>query len=132
MKNRLPTLITLFAIVAIVVVAGLMINRNNSPANSNDAGTQVQTNNTATAEIAIKDFAFAASTVTVKAGTKVTWTNNDSTAHTATSIGNAPESFDSGLLDQGKSFSMTFTKTGTYEYKCTPHPDMRGTIVVTN
>ncbi len=50
--------------------------------------------------IAIKGFAFTPKTVTIKVGTQVTWTNNDSAAHTATSV---DRSFDSGILNQGES-----------------------------
>jgi amicyanin len=85
----------------------------------------------ATDEVEIEDFAFSPATITVKAGTKVTWTNKDSTPHTVTTDSGAPESFDSGSMDKDATFSFTFTKAGTYEYICTFHPSMRGTVVVT-
>ena len=81
-------------------------------------------------KISIANFAFAPATITIKSGTKVTWTNQDSVQHTATSILSPPESFDSGLLARGESFSFTFTKPGTYDYHCTPHPSMKGKIIV--
>jgi plastocyanin len=70
--------------------------------------------------------------VQVKAGDMVTWTNNDSTPHTATSGSNAkPDgTFDSSTLVQGKSFSFTFEKAGEYPYFCTLHPNMAGTVSV--
>ena len=80
--------------------------------------------------VAIQNFAFAPQTLTVKAGAKVTWTNNDSTPHTITSTDNGSTSasptgmFDSGQLAQGQSFSFTFTKAGTYYYECTIHAAM--------
>lgn len=77
--------------------------------------------------VEIEDFAFAPATLTITAGDTVTWTNLDAIAHTATSTSGA---FDSGLLDQGESWSMTFTTPGTYDYLCTPHPSMTGRIVV--
>ena len=81
----------------------------------------------ATHAVAIADFAFSPATLTITAGDTVTWTNEDQVAHTATSTTGA---FDSGSLDQGASFSQTFTTPGTYDYLCTPHPSMTGQIVV--
>jgi plastocyanin len=54
--------------------------------------------------------------------------NEDSATHTATSSGNAP--IDSGNLMNGQSYTVTFTKAGTYKYICSIHPYMNGTIVV--
>jgi amicyanin len=78
-----------------------------------------------THEVEIVDFAFSPATVTIAVGDTVTWTNADAVAHTATGAG-----FDSGLLEQGESYSVTFTAPGTYDYLCTPHPTMTGRIVV--
>jgi plastocyanin len=89
--------------------------------------------------VAIQNFTFAPQTLTVKAGTKVTWKNDDSTPHTVTSTDGGSTSasttglFDSGQLAQGGSFSFTFTKAGTYHYECTIHASMasmHATIVV--
>ncbi len=80
--------------------------------------------------VAIKNFAFAPASLVVKAGTKVTWTNQDSDAHTVTSQnGGGPLS--SAALSTGQSFSYTFTKPGTYSYLCTIHPFMTATVTVT-
>ena len=81
----------------------------------------------ATHDVEIVDFAFAPATLTITAGDTVRWTNSDAVEHTATSMSGA---FDSGLLAQGESYSMTFTTPGTYDYLCTPHPTMTGRIVV--
>ena len=80
--------------------------------------------------VTIQNFAFAPQTLTVKAGTKVTWTNNDSAPHTVTSTDGPSTSasttsqFDSGQMGSGDSFSFTFTKAGTYYYECTIHASM--------
>lgn len=76
----------------------------------------------------IANFAFTPPSLTVPAGTTVTWTNNDTTTHTVTADN---KSFDSGALNPGKTFTFTFTQAGTFTYKCTIHPMMTGTIVVT-
>jgi plastocyanin len=74
------------------------------------------------------------SPLTVKAGTSVTWTNNDSSIHTVTSglpeKGDVGTLFDSSLISPGKSFVHTFDKTGTFDYSCTLHPFMHGQIIV--
>jgi len=67
---------------------------------------------------------------TVKAGTTVTWVNKDGTVHTVTSQGNSL--FDSGNVPTGGVFKFTFAQAGTYQYYCTIHPWMKGTIVVTS
>jgi plastocyanin len=78
-------------------------------------------------DVAIVDFAYAPATVTIRVGDTVTWTNRDPVEHTATATNG---SFDTGLLAPDASGSIRFTKAGTYRYLCTPHPDMRGTVVV--
>jgi len=82
----------------------------------------------AVAEVSVIDFAFDPGTTTVPAGTTVTWTNNGNRPHTVTA---ADGSFDSGRLDPGEQFSQAFDRPGTYSYQCGFHPEMQGTIVVT-
>ena len=77
--------------------------------------------------IDIKDFAYGPKTLTVKKGTTVVWTNQDSVKHTATADDG---SFDTGLLAKGESGSVTFDKIGTFNYHCTPHPNMKAAIIV--
>jgi len=79
----------------------------------------------ASAGVTIKDFSFVPASVTVNAGDTVTWTNSGPSDHTATGDG-----FDTGLLSQGQSGSATFDSAGTFSYICTPHPFMKGTVVV--
>lgn len=89
---------------------------------------------TATENIAIQSFAFGSGgSVTVKKGTRVTWTNNDTAPHTVTSTqgGVANGTFESGNLNSGSSFTFTFDTPGTYTYICKYHPSMKGTIIVT-
>jgi len=62
--------------------------------------------------------AFTPGTLTIPAGTTITWTNADGFAHTVTADNG---SFDSGFFGAGQSFSMTFDTPGTYFYYCIPH-----------
>jgi plastocyanin len=78
--------------------------------------------------VAISNFTFSPNQITVKAGTKVSWTNSDGAAHTVTSNSGA---FDSGTLNPGNSYSFTFNTPGTYNYHCTIHPNMTASVVVT-
>jgi plastocyanin len=77
--------------------------------------------------VTIENFAFSPATVDIPVGGSVTWKNLDTASHTATDTNGA---FDSKNLDQGMSFTFTFTKAGTYDYVCSYHPYMKGTIVV--
>ncbi len=77
----------------------------------------------------IDNFTFSPATLTVKAGTRVTWTNRDDEPHTVTSSSN-PRTFASGALDTDGTFAFTFDKPGTYPYYCAIHPHMTGVIVV--
>jgi plastocyanin len=81
------------------------------------------------ADMAVKidNFTFTPQRITVKAGTTVTWTNQDDIPHTVTS---ATKAFRSKALDTDDKFSFTFTTAGVYEYFCSLHPHMTGTIVV--
>jgi amicyanin len=79
-------------------------------------------------EVKIDNFTFAPQRVTVKAGTTVTWINEDDIPHgIATS---ASKAIRSKVLDTDDKYSFTFTTAGAYEYFCSLHPHMTGTIVV--
>ena len=79
-------------------------------------------------QVTIKSFAFGPETVTVPAGTKVTWTNKDNEPHTVVSN---EQKFQSEALDTSDTFSVTFDKAGSYAYFCSLHPHMTGKVVVT-
>jgi plastocyanin len=68
--------------------------------------------------------------IEIKVGDTVTWINDDSSPHTATSS-NDSSTFDSGVLRRSETFSFTFDKEGEYPYFCTLHPRMVGTVIVT-
>jgi plastocyanin len=82
----------------------------------------------ATAAVGIDNFTFNPQTVTVKAGTTVTWTNKDDIPHGIAATNNAFKR--SQALDTDDSFSFTFTTPGIYQYFCYIHPHMTGSIVV--
>ena len=67
--------------------------------------------------------------ITVKAGTKVTFTNDGTQSHNAAS--SDAGGWDTGMLAKGQSAAITFNRPGTYNYNCAPHPSMIGQIIVT-
>ena len=77
--------------------------------------------------VEIHNMKFNPATLTIPAGTKVTWVNEDTTPHTVTDKGKV---FRSAALDTKDSFSYTFQSPGEFTYFCTIHPMMVGKIVV--
>ncbi len=83
------------------------------------------------------DNAYSPREMTVPVGTTIRWVNNDTQAHTVTSgtsngtVASPDGVFDSGFLNPGETFTYTFDETGVFDYHCTPHPWMTGTITVT-
>jgi plastocyanin len=78
-------------------------------------------------KVVVKDFKFNPTPLTVKAGSTVTWTNQDDDVHTVVSD---TGEFKSGAMDTNDSYSFKFDKPGTYHFTCSLHPRMVGTIVV--
>ena len=80
-----------------------------------------------TTTVSIHDLTFDPATLNVASGTTVTWTNNDTVAHTVTADDGL---FDSGVLEPGQSYSTWLGGSGTVTYHCEIHPDMKGSVVV--
>jgi plastocyanin len=76
----------------------------------------------------IKNISYMQPKITVAVGTTVEWTNADPLPHSVTAV---DKSFNSGLIQPGKTFRHTFTKAGTFNFYCMPHPFMKGVVVVT-
>ena len=95
-----------------------------SPASSDAGGAAPAAGGSA---VSLINYAFSPTSLQVAAGTTVTWTNNDTAAHTVTADDG---SFDSGNLAAGQTFTHTFTASGTVAYHCNYHPNMIATIVV--
>lgn len=94
----------------------------------NPAGSKLQ-------NISILNYAFDPANLTVKAGTTVTWVNNDSVPHKVVPVSGSSDAiapgFGSANLSQGDSYSFTFASAGTVDYYCQIHPMMKGRITVT-
>lgn len=121
---------SIYIIAVVIVIVGALIyvfyskgysNTNTAPNNPTaTTSTQVAPNN-----ITIQNYSFSPSTLTVKKGTTVTWTNEDSVAHSIKSA-----TFSSTNLNTGDKFKYTFNNPGTYDYNCGIHPTMTGTVIV--
>ena len=75
----------------------------------------------------MKNIHYLQPTMEITVGTTVEWKNNDPLMHSVTAVN---KSFDSGLIQPGRTYRHTFTKAGTFNFYCVPHPFMKGTIVV--
>ena len=139
MKKSVVGIIVLVVVVVGVAAYALMHNNNNngygysSSSQNNSSMSQQsssQTNTQTTNKVTISNFSFTPASITVKKGTTVTWTNQDSVAHTVveTDGQTGPHSQD---LANGASYSFTYSTTGTFQYHCSVHPEMTGRVVVT-
>lgn len=136
------TTIAVVVIVAVVIVGGAVALAVHNSSSSNDttmnmsptptvAGSASNSPSASTTNaVTISDFAFVPGTITVKTGTTVTWTNQDSASHTVVvDSGTGPKSSN---IATGKTFSYTFATAGTYAYHCSIHPSMKATVIVTD
>lgn len=129
-KKLVGGIIAIIAVVALVVV--FVVTRPDSSkdmdmSNSKNQNEATQKATAETNEVSIKNFAFSPATITVKKGTTVTWTNEDSVSHTVTGDNGGPSS---ELIGQGDTYTYTFNEVGTFGYHCKPHPSMVGKVVV--
>lgn len=115
--RRLSSATALFALVVVLAAC--------SGATADSTSTTT-TEAPSEANITMENFAFSGAE-SVAVGETVTITNEDSVGHTWTAVGGA---FDSGTVTAGESFEFTFDEAGEYEYFCSFHPQMIGTITV--
>ena len=118
--KRKSVCIVSFATAMMVALGLLLAGSRNFTANAQQA---------ATTEVKIDNFSFGPATLTVAAGTTVTWINRDDIPHTVVSTDD-PKAFKSKVLDTDEKFSYTFAKAGTFPYFCSVHPKMIGKVVV--
>jgi amicyanin len=84
----------------------------------------------ASTSVTISNFAYNPSNITIKKGSTVTWTNNDSTQHDIHPDNPSDEFKQSSLLSKGDTYSVTFNTVGTFSYFCSPHDYMKGSVTV--
>lgn len=125
-------------IVVLILIAGAAIfvqarNRDGNNTAMTQSGGMRQSSGEAavqTDKVSISNFKFSPAHITVKKGTTVTWTNQDSIPHTVTAdSGSGP---DSPRMTEGKTYSYTYEKTGSFPYHCDIHEDMKAIVTVTD
>lgn len=122
MKKNILSLLALIALIATIFAACSKSGGYNTTTPPVISSTDAAVN--------IQNFAFYPSSVNIKAGGTVTWTNVDATAHTVTDLKGA---FDSGNIASNATFKQTFNTPGTYTYHCLIHSMMaNATVVVSN
>jgi plastocyanin len=112
--------------VLVVLVGAVGCGSTATSGSSNGSGSTSGGSSAGNTAVSIKGFAFDPTSVDVKVGDTVAWTNEDSAAHNVVGDGG----ISSGDLAQGDTYSKTFDTAGTYAYKCAIHPTMTGTVVV--
>lgn len=138
-KNNTIVVLSVVLVVAIVGVASYAVSQNGSMDSSMSMSSQESGNSSSTSaadaeatdKVTIADYKFAPAAITVKKGTTVTWTNQDTVKHNVVTEDGAPEAIDGKLIGKGETYSYTFNKTGTYNYFCEPHPYMKASVIVT-
>ncbi|HWF54181.1 MAG TPA: cupredoxin domain-containing protein [Solirubrobacteraceae bacterium] len=117
-----PLLFPGVAAIAVLIIALALASHQTTA-----SGARSTTVSGKTASVKVDMYAFTPATLTVKAGTRITFTNHDSTAHTATAnVG----SFDTGTINPGQSKTIVVKRPGTYPYHCAFHAFMTGTLKV--
>jgi plastocyanin len=98
------------------------------PAGGDDDGGGGDGGGGAGTAVSMEGIAFEPAEVTVAVGDTVTWTNNDSVPHDVTA--DSFSSGESGGMSNGDTFEQTFDEAGSFDYVCTVHPGMEGTVAV--
>lgn len=137
------TLVIVLVIIAALIAGGIYLlttqgsssqnTQTDNPAGNGPTGNNPSLNNSPspqpkTYNIEISNFAFSLSTLTIKRGDIVVWTNQDSTSHTITS--DSGSELGSSPLSNGQAYSHTFNTIGTFDYHCSIHPSMKAKIIV--
>ena len=105
---------------SLLILAGLVVFLHGKARAGSDANADKY-------RVKIDNFSFAPESLTVPAGTKVTWVNADDIPHTVVAD---DKTFKSKVLDTDEAFAFSFDKPGTYTYFCSVHPKMTAKIVV--
>ncbi len=96
-----------------------------TPVTANSSETPAVSTGGKTIEVTMQNFAFNPDSITISSGDTVKWTNMDSAGHDVVGT-----DFSSSNLKKGDSYEHKFTKAGTYNYICSIHPSMKGTVIV--
>lgn len=144
MKNPVPVIVALILVIVVLAVAVgyLLLTRSSASSGlqaiplpapflsgQQSSPSAAELMAPTTTRLLIKGSSFNPGQASVSKDTAVVWLNGDATPHTIVSDDGV--AIKSSEIKQGESFAFTFTKTGTFSYHCSIHPDMKGTIIVT-
>jgi plastocyanin len=138
-RSWMLVLVVALVAVAVLVACGSAANASSGSGGGGTTPASTPSSSGGGTGVAIANYAFTPQTLTVKAGTTVTWTNKDSVPHNVISATNMSTSatttsaFASGNFNQRQTFTFTFSKPGAYYYECSIHaamPAMHGKIIV--
>ena len=126
-----PKHLIVLAMLAAVACGGGGYNSPTGPGNTGNPGNPGNpggtTSPTATNQVTVDNNLFTPSSIQVAAGTTVTWTwAQDAITHNVTFT----DGTSSGDKGAGSTFTRTFGTTGTFNYSCTIHPGMSGSVLV--
>lgn len=110
-----------------VVVAVLALTLRTQAATTPAAAARATVSHARQVKVAIRNYDFAPKSLTIRVGTRVTWTNDDATAHTATADHGG---FDTGTVAPKASRTVDFKHPGTFTYHCAFHAFMTATVTV--
>ena len=113
---------------ALIIAASVALAGCNSPTATPGTNSATGSPGSVQNAVIISGHAYSPATIAVPVGTKVTWTNHDTTVHTVTS--DDGKTFNSGNVAGGATFSFTFTTAGTFAYHCNIHPSMTAQVIV--
>ena len=139
-KKAQTVLIVIIAVILVILIAlilvliffptltGNVIQNQGTTTTTTSSSSQTQTQSQ-TYNAVMQNIAFSPSSITIRQGDSVTWTNKDNVQHTV--ISDSGSELSSGIIQPGQTYSHTFNTPGTYTYHCNIHPMMTGTIIVT-
>jgi len=130
MSNPLDRILAVLGAAHVLATGGVALLSDKAGSSEQSAGATPAGSAKKTDRVQITDFKYKPPAVEVKVGSKVTFVNDDTAAHTATS--KTPGAFDSGLIGQRESKSVVVKKAGDFDYYCAFHPFMKAKIRVVN
>lgn len=134
MRKDMAVNTTVKIIVVVVIVAGTtaaLLASNSIMVMDNPDYSGATVEQMAANQVSYKGFEVIQPRITVKKGTTVTWTNQDSAEHDVTPETETADFKASELFGKGETYKVTFTTPGIYNYYCSPHPYMKGVVEVT-
>ena len=128
MSRSLDRVLALLGVALVLATGAVALSTDRAGSSEQSAGGPAASPAKQTDRVEIKEFKYEPVEVKVKVGTKVTFLNDDTAAHTATS--KVSGAFDSGSIRRGQGKTVVLKKAGNYDYYCAFHPFMKANLQV--